>query len=44
MKLFDIKSVKTPDVFIPADSFVKETDSNSLMVLGKGSIKSFSPD
>lgn len=38
MKLFDIKAVKTPDVFIPAESFVNETDSNSLMVLGKGSI------
>ncbi len=37
-KLFNINEIKTPEIFIPGESFVAETESDDKMILGKGSI------
>lgn len=37
-KLFDIHEVKVPELFIPGESFVSESETDGQMILGKGSM------
>lgn len=37
-KLFNINDIKTPDIQIPGESFVFETETDAQMILGKGSM------